>query len=481
MRKQALVFVMLITLAIIASCSNDDNTNHELPIIYEASDEHESNEVDEIVYTEEQPSTGRIFLYGEIHASIPTMDRQLEIWGEYYHNHGMRHLFIEVAYFTAEFLNIWMQADDDTILYQLYEDWEGAFAHNPHTLVFYRTIKNDFPETIFHGTDVGHQSQSAGRRFLQYLRDNDLQDTESYRLTRENIAQFHRFVSEGSHAVRAYYKPQNFIREFDKLGNQDVMAIHGMGHVFLGNFGGYPGVPTLAATLYERYGDALQTFDMTHYALMREPDRIDIITINDVDYEASYFGTDTFAFNDIVSRSFWRLENAYDDFRDNLTTGTMLPFDDFPMLVELGQVFIMEAELTNGSTRRSFYRSDGGYWQGIPATSGFRELVIIDPIRIDIITINDVDYEASYFGTETLPFIDIVSRSFWRLENAYEYFYDSPLTGNGLPFNNFPIHVEVGQVFVVDTHFEDGTVIREFYRADGHYWNDLPSTQEFIP
>ena len=51
-------------------------------------------------------STGQIYLYGEVHSVPRIMDRQLEIWHEYYHNQNMRHIFIEDAYFTAEYLNI---------------------------------------------------------------------------------------------------------------------------------------------------------------------------------------------------------------------------------------------------------------------------------------------------------------------------------------------------------------------------------------
>jgi len=317
------------------------------------------------------PSTGRIFLYGEQHGCGVTMSRQLEIWGYYYTQHGMRHLFIELGYFSAQLLNLWMQTDDDTILYELFEDWRGSAAHNPYKLAFYKTIKKDFPETIFHGTDVGHQSHSSGQRFLRYLRDNGLQDSESYYLAQENIAQFRRFQREGSHAVRAYYKPQNFIREFDRLGNQDVMAIHGMAHVFFGDFQGYSGVPTMATVLYERYGDALQTFDMTHYARMRDPYRVDIITINDIEFEASYFGNDGAIFRNIVGREFWRLENAYDYFQDSPLTGDVLPFDNFPMHVEVGQVFIMDIHFDDGTVHRQFYRASGHYWNNSPATQEF--------------------------------------------------------------------------------------------------------------
>jgi len=51
------------------------------------------------------------------------MDKEFELWHEYYNNKNMRHLFVELPYYTAEFLNIWMKSDSDEILDELYNDW----------------------------------------------------------------------------------------------------------------------------------------------------------------------------------------------------------------------------------------------------------------------------------------------------------------------------------------------------------------------
>jgi hypothetical protein len=304
------------------------------------------------------------------------MDKQLEIWGDYYNNHNMRHLFIESPYFTAQFLNMWMQADDDTILNQLYSVWEGTLKHTPHTLAFYQTIKRDYPETIFHGTDVGHQSDTTGQRFLHHLIDNDLKDTEQYTLTRENIAQFERYQRSRSHAIRAHYKPLNFIREFDALIDQDVMAIHGWSHVDLtDNFAGL-GVPSMATILKEHYGDALQTFNMRHYYFIIEPYRSDTITIDGTEFKVSYFGNDGVRFvnglgQQIVGREFWRLEDAYEHFKDSHLTGIVLPFDNYPMPIEVGQVFVMDIHFADNTVERQFFRASGHYWNNRPSTQEF--------------------------------------------------------------------------------------------------------------
>jgi len=344
---------------------------------------------DDISYEAElPPSTGRIFLYGEMHGCPIHMERQLDIWGDYYHNYDMRHLFIEAAYFTAQFLNMWMQADDDTILYEVFNDWRGSAAHSQYNLDFYKTIKIDFPETIFHGTDVGHQSTTTGARFLNYLRLNGMEDTDTYHRTNENIAQYWSFRRAGwSHAIRSYYKPLNFIREFDMLVDQDVMAIHGGAHVLFGDFGDYTDVPTMATVLHERYGDALQTFEMwleileMHEeirvaGLLQEPLRIDTITVAGIDFEASCFGIDDTVFRNaggrrIVGREFWRLENAYEHFKDKPLNNDVLPFNNYPMHIEVGQVFIMDIHFDDGTVERNFFRSSGLYWHDLPTTEGF--------------------------------------------------------------------------------------------------------------
>ena len=60
--------------------------------------------------------TGQIFLYGEEHASKEILQKEFELWNTYYSDNGMRNLFVELPYYSAEFLNLWMQSDSDGIL-----------------------------------------------------------------------------------------------------------------------------------------------------------------------------------------------------------------------------------------------------------------------------------------------------------------------------------------------------------------------------
>ena len=123
-----------------------------------------------------------------------------------------------------------MQSDNDDILYELFNDWVGIAAHNPHVLMFFKTIKSEFPETIFHGIDVGHAFRSTGKRFLQYLQDNNMQDTEQYLLALEVIEQGENWSENRNFEYRETKMTENFIREFDRLDGQNVMGIFGNAH-----------------------------------------------------------------------------------------------------------------------------------------------------------------------------------------------------------------------------------------------------------
>ena len=134
------------------------------------------------VATDEGIPAGQIYLYGEIHGIAAIEEYEAERWKECYER-GMRHLFVELSHYTAQWLNLWMDAEDDEILEQLHQDWESTLSSGAETLDFYRTIKEQCPETVFHGTDVGHQYDSTGARYQDYLEERGLADTEDYRLT----------------------------------------------------------------------------------------------------------------------------------------------------------------------------------------------------------------------------------------------------------------------------------------------------------
>lgn len=319
-------------------------------------------------------SSGEIFLYGEQHSVEKILEKEFELWSSYYQNDGVRDLFVELPYYTAEYMNMWMKSDDDDILDSLYQDWTGTAMHSQEVINFYKRIKNECPETVFHGTDVGHQYDTTGKRFLECLESIGQQQSELYRLSRENVEQGQYYYQHADSTYRENTMVKNFIREFDSLNGADVMGIYGSAHTNIEAMGyATNSVPCMANQLHKKYGNALHTEDLTSLALNNEAYRTDTITIGGKEYTALYFGkVDLSAiFPDYRCREFWRLENAYDDLKDNSKTGNVLPYNNYPMEIETGQIFVIEYTKVDGSVVREYHRSDGNKWQGCFVTEEF--------------------------------------------------------------------------------------------------------------
>lgn len=316
--------------------------------------------------------SGLIYLYGEEHASEVILEEEFELWNTYYHDNGMRDLFIELPYYSAEFLNLWMKSENDDILEQLYRDWEGTAIHSQVVLDFYKQIKSECPETVFHGTDVGHQYQSTGERYLAYLQETgQSSSSEQYQLAQEAIEQGQHYYQYSDDVYRENTMTENFIREFDRLNGVDVMGIYGAAHIGIDALDYTTNtIPCMANQLHERYGDAVHAEDLT---LVHDAYTVDTVQIGEKEYSASYFGkTDLSAIlPDYQYREFWRLENAYDDFKDCPTTGNVLPYDNYPMEIDVGQIFMIKYTKADGSVITEYHRSDGHAWRGELATEEF--------------------------------------------------------------------------------------------------------------
>ena len=196
----------------------------------------------------------QIRLYGEAHGSKLYYDIEFEHWKECY-DKGYRNLFVELPYFSAEFLNFWMQEDSDELLDIFFEEISDTLSGNPDSKAFYKRIKEECPETIFYGTDVGHQYQTTGPRFLQYLEDRGLKDSEIYELALENIAQGETFSAENSmdgiSEFRESCMTSNFIAAYERCGGGKIMGIYGSFHT-------EPSDPwNMINRLKEYYGDSI--------------------------------------------------------------------------------------------------------------------------------------------------------------------------------------------------------------------------------
>lgn len=174
----------------------------------------------------------KIHLLGETHGKKIFYEKELEFWKDQY-NKGHRSLFIELPYYTASFLDIWLRADDDALLDAFYEDIEGTQSHDPAILEFYRAIKAECPETRLYGTDVGHQYDTTGERYLEYLRERGLEDSEDYRLAEKNIEQGRTYRENYDSPMNQYREDcmvANFVEAFYRCGESEITGIYGSYH-----------------------------------------------------------------------------------------------------------------------------------------------------------------------------------------------------------------------------------------------------------
>ena len=319
--------------------------------------------------------TGQSYLYGEFHYSEAVHAWEFELWSECYHQRGMRHLFMELPYYMAEWLNLWMQAEGDELLdeyiqelvemRQVSDSPMPAEAYELDRTLFKR-IKEDCPETVFHGTDVGHLywNERIGEPYLKHLEDAGQADSEQYRLAKENMEQGEYFCGNapgGDFTYREQKLAENFIRERDKLGNADVMGIYGGGHVEPGRIVDWYGAdgtePNMASRLLKRYGEDVHCEDLAGSV---PPLGTDVITLAGKDYTAQQFGKIYIPTpSGDCYMEYWRLEDAYEDFQFAAPTYKFLYVDQyFPMAVEEGQVFVVD-QAWKGTVERSYYRCTG--------------------------------------------------------------------------------------------------------------------------
>lgn len=104
----------------------------------------------------EPEAAGTVYLYGEEHAKEELIQQELELWENLYAA-GARNLFLEDGYASAQLLNRWMQAEDDTLLNEHFKAVQGTLGGSEVYRTFYEQIKQNCPETVFHGTDIEHQ------------------------------------------------------------------------------------------------------------------------------------------------------------------------------------------------------------------------------------------------------------------------------------------------------------------------------------
>ena len=162
-----------------------------------------------------------ITLVGEAHHIKEIQDKELELYRDFYEKGG-RHLFIERGYSMASYMNFIMRQE---------EPFKSMLEDGPEAdLDFYQAIKDNFPETIFHGIDA--ELSTFGESWLQFLQKNNFGTEKEYKTIIEVIEQGKKFHSLGysKDVYREECLTKNFFREYKKVKGQPIFGIFGSAH-----------------------------------------------------------------------------------------------------------------------------------------------------------------------------------------------------------------------------------------------------------
>ena len=217
---------------------------------------------------------------------------------------------------------------------------------------------------------------------------------------------------------------------------------------------------------------------------VKEMIRKDRITIQGKEYEATYFGeADMSSWSKIYAkREFWRLEDAYADFKDLPQSQDVLPYNNYPAMdVQVGQVFVIDYHRKDGVVERKYYIADGAVWNNLPCTTEVL-LDAMEPIRTDRVTVRGKEYEAAYYGEEDISGLPAsLTREFWRLLDVGQDFAGAERGNDVLPYNNYPpIRIWPGDVFKIVYHRKDGTTEETYYIADELIWEGMRCARQIV-
>ncbi len=264
--KKRIISSVALSVVLIATICIGIITNKNAKTVTDNNEEHEFTEAD----------WSEVLLCGEAHNSEKCLEAELELWGELYAQ-GARHLFMEDGYSATAFLNEWMKADNDEILDDLYDDWIGTQMHSINYLNFYHRIKEEFPETVFHGTDIDHLYYRTGQRYLEKIISEGKKGSREYNDAVRNYQQGEKYYqmmisalnADAADNYRELCMAQNFIREYERLRNEKIMGIYGAAHTDPGAIAWGGTVDCMAKQLYKKYGAKITTIDVSEDYIMK--------------------------------------------------------------------------------------------------------------------------------------------------------------------------------------------------------------------
>ena len=264
----------------------------------------------------------QVLLCGEAHDEARCKEQELALWRERYAA-GDRDLFLELGAATAELLNRWMRTGDESFWDLVYRNWEGTLSQTELTEDFYRQLRADCPETVFHGIDLEHQYRTTGHFCLALLEKEGQQGSEVYRKVLRSVEQGERFYQgwdgdlfSRDNAYRENVLAENFRSEYESLGRRRVMGIFGAAHTDPYGLDYYTAsVPSMGAQL-----------------------------------EAIYYGETPLRNMGLIrSCQVWRLVDAYETFSQWEASGDNRPGNTYPMTVRAGEAYAIHYHCWDGT------------------------------------------------------------------------------------------------------------------------------------
>ncbi len=96
-----------------------------------------------------------------------------------------------------------------------------------------------------------------------------------------------------------------------------------------------------------------------------------VIIVDGKSYEADYLGAqDMSGWSEYATkREYWRVKDMGEDFDEYLNTSEVLPYNNYPpVVIEVGQIFVIDYHKRDGNVDRRVYKADGTIWQGMEST-----------------------------------------------------------------------------------------------------------------
>lgn len=197
--------------------------------------------------------------------------------------------------------------------------------------------------------------------------------------------------------------------------------------------------------------------------------------------------------NGLIAQTFYGAENGKEDWSSRekaMISNFEREFDKLPENEKIMGIYgsahtiigakDMSGKIGNMATQlKNYYKKQGDIIESYDISWLEKEIA---PQRTDEFEINGKIYTAEYFGEQDLTpyFEQLKSRKFWRIEGAFDDFKKFKSSDNYLPFNNYPMNIKEKDILRIEYLMSDDSISVEYYRNDGRFYDNVPSTNQVI-